>query len=137
MKLPDDDRECMIWPASTKYRETQRDPYAQVAKLGWDAVIGGGRLTDRVLITYGYRFADEHVNGEIERCIRESSGNLTLVTFVSDDKPKDKIKDWLNDEDIGSQILVYANKGFFHGGHDQLSKGELPWWKFEWFRFMV
>lgn len=131
-------KEFMIWPASTKYRETQRDPYAQVAKQGWDAVVGGKRPdTDKVLIIYGYRFADGHINNEIERCICESKGHLTVVAFLGCDKPEGKIKDWLSDERISSQILAYAKKGFFHGAHAQTSTDELPWWKFEWFPFMV
>ena len=67
-------------PASTKYRETQKDPYAQLAELGRESIrtISGSQ---KILITCGYGFADSHINLEIDRALRESEGRLTVVVF--------------------------------------------------------
>ncbi len=76
----------VIWPASTKYRETQRDPYAQLTSLAREVL----RPTDgsqQVLAVCGYRFGDSHINIELDRALRESAGRLTIVAFSSNSKP--------------------------------------------------
>ena len=127
-------KEFMIWPAATKYRETQRDPYAQLAKKGWDAVKSKG---DKILIICGYRFADAHINDEIEQALRDSDKRLTVVAFVGENEPNDKVKAWLANDRIGGNILVYAKKGFFHGDHSEPHDKVLPWWMFENFADMI
>jgi hypothetical protein len=124
------DRRILIWPASTKYRESQLDPYAQLMGLARSA-IRPQRGVQCVLVVCGYSFGDAHINVEIARGIRESSGNLTVVVFTSDDEPTGCLKTWLDDVDIRSQVLVFANRGFFHGDLSYRSERDLPWWRFE------
>lgn len=124
------ERRILIWPASTKYRETQRDPYAQLAEHAREILrpeIG----SQRVLIVCGYRFGDSHINLEIDRALRESAGRLTVLVFTSDDKPIGQLKLWNEDASIREQILIFANGGFFHGEQCKESPAALPWWKFE------
>jgi len=124
------DKRILIWPASTKYRETQRDPYAQLAEHGrraLRAVLG----SQKILITCGYRFGDSHINLEIDRALRESEGRLTVVVFTSDNEPQGQLKKWHDDPVITEQILIFANRGFFHGSNKTPSDADLPWWKFE------
>ncbi len=120
----------LIWPASTKYRETQRDPYAQLAEYGRKALtaVSGSQ---KILITCGYRFGDSHINLEIDRALRESDGRLTVVVFTSDDEPKGLLKRWHDDDSITEQVLIFANLGFFHGSKKAPSDTDLLWWKFE------
>ena len=120
----------LIWPASTKYRETQRDPYAQLAEYGRKALtaVSGSQ---KILITCGYRFGDSHINLEIDRALRESDGRLTVVVFTSDDEPKGLLKRWHDDDSITEQVLIFANLGFFHGSNKAPSDTDLLWWKFE------
>ena len=138
--VPDKDGdEFMIWPASTKYRETQRDPYAQLAIMGWESVKAKSIPTGKLLIVCGYRFADDHINGAMEQAVHESKGHLTVVAFVGEEAT-DKMMGWINNNNIlGDNTLVYSPKGFFHGNRQEtdIGKGLLPWWKFENFHRMV
>jgi len=131
LKLADPgDRRILIWPASTKYRETQLDPFAQLthrARLALRPPAGGQRL----LVVCGYSFGDTHINLEIERALRESAGDLTTVAFTSDNAPSGQLKDWHRDPEISQQLLIYANRGFFHADVAEVATSDLPWWRFE------
>lgn len=124
------DRRILIWPASTKYRETQLDPYAQLAERA-RRVLNPGRGSQRVLVICGYSFGDAHINIEIERALKASAGDLTVVAFTNEPAPAGKLNEWHEDPDISDQVLIYANNGFFHGQDIRPSKTALPWWKFE------
>ena len=124
------ERKVLIWPASTKYRETQRDPYAQLSSLARSVLRPeSGRQT--VLTVCGYSFSDSHINIEIERALRESGGELTLVVFTFDEEPIGELKRLHEDESITDQVRIYARRGFFHGATTANSITDLPWWKFE------
>jgi hypothetical protein len=124
------DRRILIWPASTKYRETQLDPYAQLAERA-RRVLNPGKGTQRVLVICGYSFGDAHINIEIERGLKASTGDLTVVAFTHESKPMGKLKEWHENASITDQVLIYANNGFFHGQDVRPSEVPLPWWKFE------
>ena len=47
----------MIWPASTKYRETQIDPFAQLLALARNALRSENQ-SEKVLVVLGYSFSD-------------------------------------------------------------------------------
>lgn len=120
----------LIWPASTKYKETQLDPYAQLLSKARIA-LNPDQHIQRVLVICGYSFCDEHINIEIERALHESNGNLTVVAFTEHDKPTGKLNVWNKDNRISNQLLIFAKKGFFHGEIKQKSDSPLLWWKFE------
>lgn len=120
----------LIWPASTKYRETQFDPYAQLAERA-RRVLNPQQGTQRVLVICGYSFGDAHINIEIERGLKRSAGDLTVIAFTHEDSPTGKLKEWHEDQSISDQVLIFANKGFFHGIDIRTSEQPLPWWKFE------
>ena len=122
-------RRILIWPASTKYRETQLDPYAQLADRARRAM-NPGAGGQRVLVICGYSFGDSHINIEIERALKDSAGDLTVVAFTDDDSPSGKLKEW-HESDVSEQVLIFANKGFFHGNDIRKSDQSLLWWKFE------
>lgn len=131
LKLPSGkEQKVLIWPASTKYRETQRDPYAQLSNLARRALRPPSG-TQTVLTVCGYSFGDSHINIEIERALRESGGELTVVVFTFDDEPSGDLKRLHEDKDISDQIRIYARKGFFHGATAIKSEVELPWSTFE------
>ncbi len=125
-----ENRRVIIWPASTKYRETQRDPYAQLASLA-RSIMRPSKSTQTVLTVCGYRFQDSHINLEIDRALRESDGRLTIVAFTSDEVPIGQLKIWHEDPDVSDQVRIYAKKGFYHGSTNYEHEAELPWWKFE------
>ena len=113
------ERRILIWPASTKYRETQLDPYAQLAERA------------RRVLVCGYRFGDAHINLELDRALRESAGDLTIVVFTSDDEPSGKLGLWHKDASVTEQVLIFANRGFFHGAQSAPATKDLLWWRFE------
>lgn len=126
----DESKRILIWPASTKYRETQLDPYAQLMARARE-VLNPSQGVQRVLLIAGYSFGDSHINLEIERGLRASRGNLTIIAFISDDEPTGDVALWHKDPEIKEQVLIFANKGFFHADDTRKSKADLLWWKFE------
>lgn len=124
------ERRILIWPASTKYRETQLDPFAQLADQA-RRVMRPSRGSQRVLVICGYSFGDAHINIEIDRALRESAGDLTVIAFSSEDGPMGKLKEWNESAGIREQVLIFAKRGFFHGDMAEPSEHDLPWWKFE------
>lgn len=124
------DRQILIWPASTKYRETQLDPYAQLAGRARRA-LPPRRGSQCVLVMCGYSFGDAHINHEIDQALRESSGELTIVAFTSDNEPSGLLQEWNSDSSVKDQVLIFAKRGFFHGDQAYPATVDLPWWKFE------
>jgi hypothetical protein len=123
-------KKVMIWPAATKYREAQRDPYAQM--------ISRMRLTlrpkencDTIFTICGYRFGDSHINIELDRALRDSERRLTVIAFTDELEPKGQLKKWIEDRVVRDQIRIYAKGGFYHGNDRIKSNEDLPWWKFE------
>lgn len=123
------DKRRLIWPASTKYREIQLDPYAQLAERA-RRVMRPKQGSQRVLVICGYSFGDTHINSEIERALRESA-DLTVLVLTNENEPVGKLKVWNEDGMVRDQVLIFANRGFFHGSHVERSEQDLPWWKFE------
>ena len=120
----------LIWPASTKYREAQRDPFAQII----EAMRRGLRPTSDtqvVLTICGYSFGDAHMNVELDRALRESDGRLTIIAFTNEDEPMGQLKSWHDDVEVRDQVRIHANRGFFHGNTEERSHVDLPWWRFE------
>ncbi len=120
----------LIWPASTKYRETQLDPFAQLTERARRG-LRPDRESQRVLVVCGYRFGDAHINLELDRALREPAGNLTVAVFTSTNEPSGQLKDWHEDANVSEKVLVFANRGFFHGTDSTPASQDLPWWKFE------
>jgi hypothetical protein len=120
----------LIYPAATKYQETQRDPFAQMLHYMRESLCPG-EGKEMVLAVCGYSFGDSHIDLEIENALYQSEGRLTIAAFVGTDEPEGKLRNWLDDTMINEQIRVYADKGFFHGKKQSKHDSELPWWKFE------
>lgn len=119
----------LIWPAATKYRETERDPFAQIAKMMREA-LRPATNSYAVLKICGYRFGDSHINAEIDRALRESKKRLTLLVFTAENEPQGILKIWHEDSNLRDQVRIHAKNGFFHSA-DIPSAVDLPWWKFE------
>lgn len=130
LAIPTRENHLLIWPAATKYRETQRDPYAQLVYLMRKALRPLAN-TETVLGICGYAFADEHINAEIDRALRESNERLTVLVFTSDDKPMGQLSTWLEDASVSNRVRIHANRGFFHANDRREFESSIPWWKFE------
>ena len=125
-----DKKHVLIYPAATKYQETQRDPFAQMLHYMRQSLCPG-EGKEMVLAICGYSLGDSHIDLEIENALYQSEGRLTITVFIETDEPGGKLRNWLNDNTINEQIRVYANKGFFHGNKQFKQDTDLPWWKFE------
>lgn len=130
IKTDSDWNHVLIYPAATKYQETQRDPFAQMLHYMRQSLCPG-EGKEMVLAICGYSFGDSHIDLEIENALYQSEGRLTIAAFVGTDEPEGKLRNWLDDTTINEQIRVYANKGFFHGNMQAKQDSDLPWWKFE------
>jgi hypothetical protein len=84
-----------------------------------------------VLTVCGYSFGDSHINIEIERALRESGGEMTVVAFSFDEEPAGELKRLHEDKDITDQVRIYARRGFFHWSTEARATNDLPWSKFE------
>ncbi|KLU60299.1 hypothetical protein CEB3_c31500 [Peptococcaceae bacterium CEB3] len=120
----------LIYPASTKYQETQRNPFAQMLQHMRESLCPS-EGKEMVLAICGYSFGDSHIDLEIENALYQSEGRLTIAAFIGTDEPEGKLSNWLADSTISQQIRVYANKGFFHGDKALRLDNNTPWWKFE------
>ena len=83
-----------------------------------------------MLVICGYSFGDTHINIEVDKALRESA-DLTIVAFTNDDEPTGQLKAWNEDQGIRDQVLIYSNRGFFHGEVSVRATTDLLWWKFE------
>ena len=120
----------LIWPASTKYREAQRDPFAQII----DEMRRGIRpsaKSEMILVVCGYSFGDAHINHELDRALHESDRGLTIIAFTNANEPQGQLQEWRSDPRVCDQVRIHANKGFFHGKVEDRSDVALLWWKFE------
>jgi hypothetical protein len=128
--LGSEPQRVLIWPATTKYRETQLDPFAQIIQIMRKS-LRPSEKREVILAVIGYSFGDAHINLELDNALRESKGRLTLLAFTSQDSPQGILKRWSEDVDIGTNVIIYANKGFFHGTISEISTEPLLWWRFE------
>ena len=124
------DLPVLIWPSSTKYKESQLDPFAQLLNLARKAMRPQPG-SQRLLVICGYSFGDSHINLEIGKALQESGGNLTVAAFIDGDEPSGQLKEWHDDNAVREHVLIFAKRGFFHGKNRQISLDDLSWWKFE------
>ena len=124
------DQPVLIWPSSTKYREAQLDPFAQLLDLARQA-LRPKSVSQFLLVVCGYSFGDSHINVEIDKALKESRGKLTIIAFTDSNEPTGLLQEWNNNDEIRENVLIFANRGFFHGEERLTSKIDLLWWKFE------
>lgn len=119
----------LIYPQSTKYLATQRDPFAAQFDLFRRAL---GMREENVLVTCGYSFGDEHINQEIELALQRPENKSTLLAFASGLNPT--LDKWRNSH-WGKRLYVISKKGIYVGAEDPISCSETGseqnWWTFD------
>lgn len=128
-----DDKErepVLIWPAATKYRETQRDPFAQILNI-MRRTLRPVQNSEVILAIVGYSFGDSHINEELDRALIESDGRLTIIVFTCLDKPDGVLEKWRTDSNLKGNVRIHTKRGFYHGNNQIESETDLPWWRFE------
>jgi len=118
----------LIYPQSTKYLATQRDPFAAQFDLFRRAL---GAQEENVLAICGYNFGDEHINQEIELALQRPENKTTILAFTATMNPtlqKWRIGAW------GKRVYVIAEDGLYVGSAGPYSApaaGETRnWWTF-------
>ena len=139
----DSEARLLIYPQATKYKVTQRDPFATLFAAYRAALVDS---QPGLLAICGYSFGDDHINEEIERALRQRENRLTVLAFVSQDSsrltepcqglPPVLIK-WLS-SDSGpwkERIIVAGSHGIYHGSLENRCPAEVQtphgWWSFE------
>lgn len=126
--------DIMIYPQATKYVETQKDPFATLFSQMRSILKSNSQ---NVLITCGYSFGDEHINSEIEACLRHDENRTTVIAFT-DERRDDQwlinptLDKWLQDERFRQRIFVAGKKGLYHGSTEptKIQIDDLRWWTF-------
>jgi hypothetical protein len=125
---PKRESRVLIYPQSTKYVATQRDPFSGQFELLRRALV----LTkDHVFITCGYSFGDEHINQELALSFENPDCKSTLVAFV--DKANELLQGWQNSS-WGSRLYVVSSSGLYRGNKLLVKPeqdGSLNWWTFK------
>ncbi len=125
----------LIYPQSTKYVETQRDPFAHLFSCFREALL---RNEENTLVICGYSFGDEHINAEIENSLNNENNKTTLIAFVRENENglPEVLERWLSEKcpiREKGRIFVATNKGLYQGNKLNLydNSQEKDWWTFE------
>ncbi|MEZ5277056.1 MAG: SIR2 family protein [Opitutaceae bacterium] len=118
----------LIYPQSTKYLATQRDPFAAQFDLFRRSL---GAREENVLATCGYSYGDEHINQEIELTLQRPENKTTILAFASKLNPT--LEKWRSGP-WGRRVYVIAEDGLYVGSdgpHAPPSAGaKRDWWTF-------
>ncbi len=122
---PEDSKRVLIYPQSTKYVATQRDPFAAQFDLFRRAIASP---TDNVLAVCGYSFGDDHINQEIEYGMTRPQSKTTLIAFIPDaTKLPICLNQWRSSA-FADRIYFVTQQGVFVGS-DQEQSEPIPDWK--------
>lgn len=118
----------LIYPQSTKYLATQRDPFAAQFDLFRRAL---GAHEENVLATCGYSFGDEHINQEIELALQRPENKTTVLAFASN--INHTLERWRTGP-WGKRLYIIAEDGLYVGTDGPHSAptagGTRDWWTF-------
>lgn len=133
---PKRDGNLLIYPQSTKYVATQKDPFAALFSQ-FRAMLARG--PDNVLAICGYSFGDDHIDHEIEAAMSQPHCKTVLVAFA-EEKLVDgqfvlpsRLRAWLSDRSWRERVFVASSRGLYHGSLLNLCGAETSksWWTFE------
>lgn len=118
----------LIYPQSTKYLATQRDPFAAQFDLFRRTL---GALEENVLAICGYSFGDEHINQEIELVLQRPENKTTILAFAQIINPT--LERWRTGS-WGKRVYVIAEDGLYVGSDGPFAApaagDKRDWWTF-------
>jgi len=121
----------LIYPQSTKYAATQKDPFAAQFSEFRRTLTGDSEL---VLAVCGYSFGDEHINEELELALSTPNNKTTILVFCREgnslpsELQKWRVAPW------GKRIYILTQHGVYCGAEGPLCKrqdDEHDWWSFK------
>lgn len=125
---PEKASRVLIYPQSTKYLATQRDPFASQFDL-FRRVLGSHE--ENVLGICGYSFGDEHINQEIELSLSRPGNKTTILAFSQ--SINDTLKAW-RESKWGKRLYVISEDGLFVGNEGPQAEPagkKNDWWTFQ------
>lgn len=117
----------LIYPQSTKYIATQRDPFASQFELMRKYF---SEPSSHVLAICGYGFGDDHINDEIELLMQSSVEGMTIIAFCP--TLPEIVTKWLSCP-WGSRVHAIHNRGITCGTNSVVvpaGDADLDWWTF-------
>ena len=119
----------LIYPQSTKYLATQRDPFAAQFDLLRRSLAS---TEENVFATCGYSFGDEHINQEIEMSMERPGNKTTILAFSQNLNPT--LEKWRNSS-WKKRLYIISETGLYvgdEGPHAAPVEGnKLGWWTFQ------
>lgn len=126
--LEKDAEPIVIYPASAKYREVERDPFAQLMRYFRSTL---SITEDHVLGIMGYGFSDNHINTEIKHALETSNGRLSLIVFCGEKSPPEPLADLLNGA-YADHLQVFCQNEIYKGSpKPESTEHAIDWYKFE------
>lgn len=128
---PGTDAPVLIYPQATKYVASRRDPFELLFRMFRENVYA---VKDQVVLTCGYSFGDDHINGEIEEALISSGNNTTAILFLHTDTPG-KFPHAVRNLRMALQERIYilTPYGLYRGSDGPFFAepgGSLGWWSF-------
>ncbi|MBP9100206.1 MAG: SIR2 family protein [Nitrosomonas sp.] len=118
----------LIYPQSTKYLATQRDPFAAQFDLFRRAL---SAREENVLATCGYSFGDEHINQEIELALQRPENKTTVLAFAP--SLNSTLERWRTGP-WGKRVYAITGDGLYVGADGPHSpstaQAKRDWWTF-------
>lgn len=126
---PELNARVLIYPQSTKYLATQRDPFAAQFDLLRRSLASSD---ENVFATCGYSFGDEHINQEIELSMARPGNKTTLVAFSQGLNPT--LERWRNSP-WKKRLYVVSDAGLYIGDSGPhaapAEESKRDWWTFQ------
>lgn len=128
---PERSGRVLIYPQSTKYVATQRDPFAAQFELLRRTL---SSQSDNVLCTCGYSFGDDHINQELELGLSRLDSKTTLIAFLMEGGGlPDCLQRWRHDT-WGQRLYIVTENGIYAGAKDIACRpaagAARDWWTF-------
>lgn len=128
---PEASKRVLIYPQSSKYLATQRDPFAAQFELFRRQIGASG---GHVLVTCGYSFGDEHINDEIEASMARSENDTALIALVRKDAALPSCLEAWRRGPRGQNVYILTEAGIYIGPdgplHPPGEDEERAWWTF-------
>ncbi|MQB05733.1 SIR2 family protein [Agrobacterium tumefaciens] len=127
---PDKTGRVLIYPQSTKYVATQKDPFASQFELLRRTLSSSA---DNVLCICGYSFGDDHINQEMELGLARFDSKTTVVAFLKEEDALPECLDRWRKSPWGERIYIITEKGIYSGSADVAcppSTDLHSWWTF-------
>ena len=126
---PDKTTHVLIYPQSTKYVATQRDPFASQFDLLRRSLSG---REENLFAICGYSFGDEHINQEIQLAMEQAKNKTTILAFAPNRNRK--LTEWAKSS-WNKRLYVITEDGVYVGGEGPYvkppNKTKRDWWKLQ------